>query len=371
MKTLICLVSAQSAANMNSINDINPDKVVLMTTSSMTENANNLMTELKNIGKSSELFHITQENSMQSLSAQYNNWLNDNIGKCDEIVVNITGGTKLMSITAYNVFSDFGVRCFYQNLEPNQLMWLDDESVIDNIGYNTSLKRYLKIYRFDIKNSQSLADIPKAHKEYAKLLFEELCYPNNYEYTLSLIGKINAHTAKKKMELNNYTLGSDDINVLSELMNETGLFTLDDNKIKCVDEQARTLMNGGWLEIIVADKMRGKDYRDISQSVEIAKSTQRKGVHTNQELDVMAMRGNQLVMVECKTKKWENATDASGAIYKLSSLRDIGGLNTYPIFVSLRDLPASAKTRAAEMGVKVISGQTDIMALSSKLMEHT
>ena len=84
----------------------------------------------------------------------------------DEIVVNLTGGTKLMSIAAYQIFSGYGFRCFYQNLNPNQLIWLDDESIISDIGTKISLERYLKSYQFDVVKKQKLNEVHQSYKKY-------------------------------------------------------------------------------------------------------------------------------------------------------------------------------------------------------------
>jgi hypothetical protein len=73
-------------------------------------------------------------------------------------------------------------------------------------------------------------------------------------------------------------------------------------------------------------------------------------------------------IIECKTVNWKNATQASEAIYKLSALRDIGGLNTKAVFVSLYDLPDAAKTRAAEHNIQVVAGQNSIVQLKQRLL---
>lgn len=75
-----------------------------------------------------------------------------------------------------------------------------------------------------------------------------------------------------------------------------------------------------------------------------------------------------MLLIECKAKNWHgNTSEAFEAIYKLGSLSDIGGLNTMAVFVSLYNLTDAAKTRAAENGVRVISGQSDFQALKAKL----
>jgi len=101
------------------------------------------------------------------------------------------------------------------------------------------------------------------------------------------------------------------------------------------------------------------NFRDISVNVSFSKSTQRKGKQTHNELDVMALYGTHLLIVECKTINWDSNKEASPleSIYKLAALADIGGLNTHAVFISLYELPANAKTRAAENNIIVIDGK--------------
>ena len=111
---------------------------------------------------------------------------------------------------------------------------------------------------------------------------------------------------------------------------------------------------------MVAEKLSAiVGVRDVSTSVYFEKSTQRIGTAARNEMDVMALAGTQLLIIECKTVNWQGNTDTSPleAIYKLSALADIGGLNTKALFVSLYDLPDSAMTRAHENGIEVIAGR--------------
>ena len=149
---------------------------------------------------------------------------------------------------------------------------------------------------------------------------------------------------------------------------ETDLFELTAKSIEWQTQQDRAFIAGGWLEYLTASLLVAENIRDISLSVEIAKSTQRVHAKTHQEIDVMAMQQQQLLIIECKTVNWKNATQASEAIYKLSALRDIGGLNTKAVFVSLYDLPDAAKTRAAEHNIQVVAGQNAIVQLKQRLL---
>lgn len=367
MKILFCMASGQTAANLNCLKDIAPEKVVVAITEGMSSQGNNLFDQIKAAGYKAERLDITQESSLRALNKQFEAWLEQHID--DDIEVNVTGGTKLMSIAAYELFNSYGFRCFYQNLEPNQIIWLDDESVIADVGHSIGLERYLKGYQFEIIKKVNLAEIPKAHKLYAEILYAELCKAGRYAEIAALISKLNAHAAKPKIDsLNHFSLSHEEQAFLEHLSRETDVFSLNHKTIEWQTEADRVLIAGGWLEVLTADLLRGSDMRDIHLSVEIGKSTQRKKSKTFQEIDVMAMKQQKLVIIECKTVNWKTASTASEAIYKLSALSDIGGLNTQSIFVSLYDLKDAAKTRAAEHDIKVIAGQSAIIDLRNQLL---
>lgn len=365
MKVLFCMATGNNAVNINPLAEINPEKVLVLITQSMQESAKTLLDEIKTSGFKAEAIRIDNESSLKSLNEQFSKLLEDHIE--NELIANITGGTKLMSMSLYQLFTEWGFRSFYCDKDQSKLIWLDDETAVSNIGSKIGLKQHLRTYQVEIKKFLTLTNIDIAKKEYANILYQELCTPSRYDITCSIIGKIHAHTSEKPLNnLNDFSFNGNEIRLINELEN-TGIFEFRDGKIICDDLDCKKFMNGAWLEFLVADKLRGGNYRDISLSVEIAKSTQRIGSETKQELDVMAMRDDKLVIVECKAKSWKNATEASEAIYKLGALSGLGGLNTLPIFVSLKDVPPSAKTRAAEMGIQVIAGQADILALRSKL----
>ena len=373
MKILLCAATGHNPVNILPLesDQINPDLIYVAITKNMHEQGKNLIAELKAIGKKVEPLKIENEQSLQCLIAQYETWLLAH--QNDDIIVNLTGGTKPMSIAAYQVFSGYGFRCFYQNLDPNQLVWLDDESAISDIGSKISLERYLKSYQFDVIKKQKLNEVDKNYKKYAQFLYIELCKAGRYEQICQLISKLNAHAAKPKLsELKPFSLNDFEEAFLTHLSHETGLFKLKAQTIEWDSEQDRAFIAGGWIECLTANFLTGEEYRDISLSVEIAKGTQRIKAKTYQEIDVMAMQQQKLVMIECKTVNWKSeknrTSKASDAIYKLSALGDIGGLNSKPIFVSLYDLPDAAKTRAAEHGIHIVAGQSAISNLKQKLM---
>lgn len=369
MKILLCLASDHLPANILPLEspDIRPDVVYVAVTKGKKEKGLELIEQIKTMGIKTECLDVPNENSLHDMNTLFENWLLTH--ETDNIIVNITGGTKIMSLAAYQVFSGFGFRCFYQNHQPHQLVWLDDETIISNIGEKVKLDRYLAQYQFKVKTKIELAEVPQMYKKYAHIVFKEL--KKNYDSTCRIISKLNAHTAKKPLpqdELKKFYFLPDEELFLQHLSSETQIFKLKGKSINTDNENDRQFVNGGWLEVLCADLMRTmENVRDISVSVAIYKSTQRAKASTNQELDVMAMLKQKLLIAECKTVNWKNTDDSSQAIYKLSALSDIGGLNTKATFISLYNISDATKTRAAEHNIHIICGK-DITSLDTQLL---
>lgn len=285
MKILFCMATGNNAVNINPLAEINPEKVLVLITQSMQESAKTLLDEIKSSGFKAEAVRIDNESSLKSLNEQFSTLIEDNID--DELIANITGGTKLMSMSLYQLFSSWGFRSFYCDKDQSKLIWLDDESVISNIGSKIGLKQYLRVHQAQIKNNLTLVSIDKSQKNYANALYQELCSPARYEMICQMIGKIHAHTAQNSLALNNFSFKNDELAIVKELQ-KTGLFHLDNGVIICNNTDNKKFMNGAWLEFLVADRLRGNNCRDIMLSVETIQSTKRVGSETRQYILAMA-----------------------------------------------------------------------------------
>lgn len=359
MKIVFCMASRQIAANLQPLQatEIRPELVLVGMTDSYYSEGQHLIQEIRSTGLAAEEINLSSETSIQKLSEQFENIVETHFDA--QIIVNLTGGTKLMALAAYQIFSGYGYRCFYQEYSTGEIIWLDDETRISDHQQTMKLVRYLKAYQFDVIKKQKITDIPHSYRTYVHLVEEFL--NKNYEKNITLISKLNAHASEKKLskeELDKFRMDYEEEEFVEHLSKETGVFELKGKALHFSNKEDQRLVAGAWFEILTAQALQKvEQIRDLSLSVEIVKSTQRNTAKTFQELDVMAMLIQKLIIVECKTINWKNASSASDAIYKLSALGQIGGLNTLACFVSLYDLPASAKTRAAENNVHFICGK--------------
>jgi ribosomal protein L3 len=78
------------------------------------------------------------------------------------------------------------------------------------------------------------------------------------------------------------------------------------------------------------------------------------------EIDVMVIHNNMLFVFEAKTQKKQKQQDkdktwANEAIYKLAALnKQLGGIRTKPILVSVTEINAIAKKRASVFGIEIL-----------------
>lgn len=369
MKVLFCMASKQSAANLQPLQSamIRPDLVLVGTTESFRQEGNHLLKEIKSTGLLAKQIDIIDETSIKQLSQQFEKIVEEYFDS--EIIVNLTGGTKLMALAAFQIFAGYGYRCFYQEYSTGEIIWLDDETRISDHQQNMKLERYLKAYQFNIEKKQRLAEVPNHYLRYVELITEYL--NKNYEKNISFISKLNAHASEKKLakeDLSKIKFDYEEEAFLEHLMQTTQIFKLKNNTLVFDHIEDQRFVAGAWFEVMAAQALNHVDkIRDLYLSVEISKSTQRSTAKTYQELDVMAMLLQKLILIECKTVNWEHKkTSASDAIYKLSALGQLGGLNTLACFISLYDLPPSAKPRAAENNVHVICGK-NILQMTQQL----
>ena len=123
----VCLVSKQPLPNLIPIlvSDPKPKEVILLVSHEMNERAGWLETVLKTYHIHVSKVSIADSYDKEALENQmldlklFENYTSQNI------LMNITGGTKLMAISAYSVFSANDSVCAYFVERSNELVYLD------------------------------------------------------------------------------------------------------------------------------------------------------------------------------------------------------------------------------------------------------
>jgi hypothetical protein len=278
----------------------------------------------------------------------------------EDIALNATGGTKPMSIAAYEVFRSLDKAIFYIHPEKDRLIWLCPENrASTDLADKIKLKEFIIAYgAYDVSIGHRVGVKPELRE-----LTEELI--NNIKEYSEKLTDLNylAGTASRQQlvspEIGKDKRGDHVFWRLIDVFEQAKLLRHEDNRLHFPDEQARFMVNGGWLEMhTYACCLNIKKHcriQDVARSIEVSYQ-QGKRLVTN-EIDIGFLRDNRLHLIECKTKVFSgnNAKHDEGAevLYKLDSLRKkIGGNQTRAMLVSVKKMQKHHRDRARELNIQ-------------------
>jgi hypothetical protein len=195
MKYLISIVSEQPVPNYLLIKELKDiDKYIFISTTEMErrEISKNIYTTAQ-IPKEKRTEIVASNESLSEIKKRLNKL---NLNSENEYYVNITGGTKIMSIAIWEYFRQFPFHKFYYfPINKNSFKEIKNDKEIENtINYNLSVKEYLNLYGIDfiqdeiIFNNEQVMDIFKEVEstnfiidDFPKNKLEELGI-SNYNY---------------------------------------------------------------------------------------------------------------------------------------------------------------------------------------------
>ncbi len=363
-KVQVCLVSEQTIPNILSIYDFKPDEILFLSTKVMKEKGKvaHIINALKEIGldyknKYTEL--VVVENSLLDCKKKFDEWI---AGKENsEFLINLTCGTKIMSIAAYDYFKDYGSKMGYIPINSNVFIFIFPKN-INNVEKKINLKlkvnAYLKAYGLKIFNQDKLIinnQEAENRRELTKYIVE------NYEKVKPLLQRFSEKLRKHRGDKKGFlwsTSYSPESTEEKELFDKIGFIKEGNEYKKQLSQSEIICLTGGWLEEFCYNELlqfKGNGIDDILISVGV------KDQKDNQnEFDVMFTKDNTLYTIECKSL--EQANDPkTDALYKIAALQKEFGLKVHSFFVStspniLKDgeLKPSIKARAEQLNTTVI-----------------
>lgn len=278
----------------------------------------------------------------------------------DHVFVNLTGGTKVMTLAAFDYFKEIGAEIYYITGQDDTLIKISPGRTKKTSTLSTSvtLEEYLNAYGFEIKETQPSG----LSVEYTNKFFNLFTRGLSSEY-LDLINKLRNHRKREKLRL-------EKIENLRDFLSHVEFPLSDANHL--FKNEIRYL-TGEWFEEYVTNKLKDElalDNSYIKTGLEISK-VNKNGELVNNELDVAFVWKNRIYTVECKTSvfltealpdgsKSKAKSIISETLYKSDSLKQGLGLfaNT-SIFIldSITEYQANLRNhlnRAELFGIKVI-----------------
>ncbi|MCP4702564.1 MAG: DUF1887 family protein [Gammaproteobacteria bacterium] len=245
----------------------------------------------------------------------------------DQFIVNLTGGTKMMSISIYNFFVRRQTKIIYLPFGRNEYVQVlpEIEHRIIPIAYRLNLREYLASYNVRIIND----------KKINKLLFD----PKKTDYTTRFLNKylqcsaaeLQLLDALRSFRSKGVRFDPDELKEAQCSADELVSF-LDrlefpmQNREKLSKYEVRYL-TGEWLEEYAYSLIKenlGLQEENIGLGVHIEKN------ETQNEVDIFFVRDNAIYFIECKTGLFDKISDKdilTETLYKIQALQKDFGLS--------------------------------------------
>ena len=365
-----CFVSDQLVPNYLPVleEELRASKVTLAVTGKMLPKAqflqkvlesHNIETEQLLLGKDSSAFDQLQDMIIQ--------WLEEN--EKDNVILNLTGGTKPMAITAQEAFRMMGKPIFYVDIQTDNVWWLDSNKnanhweILCQLRHPIDLKTYLKLYGCDVISYKNPSPLLQ-WRTIAELLAE-----NVLKWQQGIVS-LTTHAKQEKSLHFMQDCNQKETKDLVEVLKLNNVIQCKGNTLAFTSDAAKVFMAGGWLEYYIYNQITNRipNKKNVNRSYLNARIIDSKKM-TN-EFDVLTVFRGNLYVFECKSGYVFTHENANTAIYKLDALIDkIGGLRSKGILVSCSALSSDNIRRADSYGIQYI-GPEDLPPhkLSGKLL---
>jgi len=348
MKVMVCLISDQHVPNLLTVHAVEPDLLFLVETPGMKSKraAANFIKAIR-MGNSKNqkcrIKTLMEENSIRATSELLET-IFFNYSEA-EWIVNITGGTKPMSIGAFEFFKNKTAKILYVPIiAQSQAIDFSSGSFID-LKYKLRIKEFLAGYGFDyLKKDEKIFK----NEERAKKLLELAA---NLSANIDL-----THKTMNDLDIKFKEAYGDDIEAARTKARNKGItlvnFEILDNKIRNLlsiafglHEDGRTLngilkdhdvqfLTGGWLEVfiwgILAKYCAGLNIFDVRLGPHPGKKSDNNDLQNKvkNDLDIAFMYGQSLRFVECKTGDQRHDPSGNETLYKVEAIKkQLGALN--------------------------------------------
>jgi len=332
---IISILSDQTVQNVMFIKQMKNEQTeyLFVSTQKMEEKGvKNWITNVCGIKMGQTKTKIAKEDSIEDIKSKLKEI---DFSIYQKILVNITGGTKIMSIAVKEFFYDqkLPTEIYYMPIKKNEIVELPSEKPT-KIDCIITLSDYLKSYGVNIVEEKK----PIFPEEYTRNF-----YKKHYEELISkgILGQLGEFRGEKNIP-----------NHWSELKAIGFKENLKKNEIK--------YLTGDWFEEFV--------YFKIKKELQLADDYIKCGVQITSgqknvpnELDVLYLKDYELYSIECKTSiKNEKKNIMPETIYKAKALQKDFGLTAKSSIYTLsskQEIRDHAMDRAKVFGIDIKSGE--------------
>ncbi len=366
----VCLVSDQPIPNLTTIVQFQPDLVILLYTEDRKPQKDRLERVVGERGIRVEARLILPYGLANVIKT-----CEGVIQDCPDcrVSLNITGGTKIGTLGAFQAFSQANLPIYYVNTKDNQILQVAPTELTLPIEVKISIKEYLSAYGFTMERQAS----DRQRIQLRRPLTEAL---RNLAITSEwAIGNLNdsfRDSLPRNVKNPRFPLEirptDEGLLLLIPLMEEQGIVRRGHDGSLMVDTMDNVnYLRGFWFEefVFMAAIAAGAD--EVALNVEGTWDATGRTA-TKNEFDVMVAKGNRLFFISCKTSN-PNRKEGSEAVgkeylYELDSLGDQAlGLFGKKMLASARPVKDDyLRQRARVMKIDLVD-RNDLHNLKGKL----
>ncbi len=339
----VCLVSEQTIPNILGIHYFKPDKVIFCTSEKMEQQRRTdaIINTLKLYGLdySSDTIHeriqVDQdclddcEMKLAKIARKYRD---------AEIIVNLTGGTKIMVLASYNAFKSVAKSMIYTPIPKNEFITVHpkDDSCKNPVSFNLklSVEAYVTAYGFKIENKQKIEQLKSnavSNKNLCKWMAQN--YREIEDLLMELYSQLKDQRGKKyELKIDYIPKKTAEREFLEKLaMSETRIS-------KILSKNDTRFLTGDWVSDYCFNEIA--DFADdCVTGIELLSPD-----GAPNEFDVMFTKDNALFIVECKSLQPEKYRYKE-FLYKIGSLQQDFGLRVdgYMVSTARRILTSDGK----------------------------
>ncbi|QTA80253.1 DUF1887 [Desulfonema limicola] len=324
-KILISLISDQTIPNVLLIRELSEiDRYIFITTARMeSQKKSDWIIDAAQIPENKYLKVEVVEDSLANIQ--------ENLRKIDfedddEFYVNLTGGTKIMSIGVYNFFRQRRSEIYYIPIGKNvyRKIFPEVKNRENPIYYRAGFEEYLKSYGIKIINPKNGKKLVKT-ADYTNSFYQKIQHLDTDE--LGIINDLRKFRNEKTIAVNEIA-GLDSFLDKVEFPQNTSA-NLGKNEIK--------YLTGEWFEEYVytlIQKALNLDDDFIGLNINIRRN------EVDNEFDVMFTIENALHVIECKSFIYDSISGKNilnESLYKLAALKKDFGLYVKSYIFTLSD----------------------------------
>ena len=376
-QTHIQLVSVQLAGNLIPALMEQPDEAVLIVTPAMERQAERLRRLQEEAGIAVRMYTGAPDANVPHLREFALEVISD-LDTPGEVVLNLTGGNKLMALGFLEMLRDTVDRRIYTDTANGRL----EHIAVGEEGAETptplasvldvpiSLRAQGFEYRSAVSADPGWQRETRERKQVAKALATVAAEHEDFLGALNHLATLARDDAgelvRHRQDFAQRPHGRWRSNL--DWLSAQGMLDWDGGEdVDFLDTERTAFLNGGWLEEYVYHRLRDEGIDDVALGVE---GTWEGTQGVRNELDIAAVHANRLLVVECKTARHgRDAGVDDQQLYKLDSIADnLRGFFGEAWMVSARTPTATMRERAHQHNIRLI-GPADLPRLRDLVRE--